>query len=172
MQAASSEGSSGWSTTAAQNYAALSHYVETGEGLDEPQAALGGNSFSQPASSDFSPGISLLAGAGVGSLLAGPSATSIMGANTLTRYVGPIEAQIAQDTGLIPNTYAGGALKSIFVTPEAPIASATQAETMYGIGALNPAGPMPHRVTLSLAIQKEFRSITPALTASRGLAWR
>ena len=60
--------------------------------------------------------------------------------NTVTRYVGATEAQIAQETGFIPNVNRAGQPKIVFVTPEAPVASASQAESIYQIGRLNPMG--------------------------------
>lgn len=59
---------------------------------------------------------------------------------TVTRYVGPTEAQIAQDTGFIPNVNALGEPKIVYVTPEAPVGTASQAESLYQIGSQNPLG--------------------------------
>jgi hypothetical protein len=57
------------------------------------------------------------------------------------RYVSSTEAQIAEDTGYIPNVDRFGNPKTVFVTPEEPVLSATDAESAYQIGAQNPLGP-------------------------------
>jgi hypothetical protein len=62
---------------------------------------------------------------------------------TVVRYAGPVEAQIAQETGFIPNVSAAGKPKFVFVTPDAPLSSASQAESTYKIGAQHPLGPFP-----------------------------
>jgi hypothetical protein len=77
---------------------------------------------------------------GLASLFGRPAPSSI-GQNTVTRYVGPVEARIAQETGFIPNVDRFGNPKTVFVTPEAPLGSASQAESLYRIGAQNPFGP-------------------------------
>jgi len=53
--------------------------------------------------------------------------------NTVTRYVGPNEAQAAQNTGFIPNVDAAGNPKDVYVTPEPPMANAGQAASTYQI---------------------------------------
>lgn len=60
--------------------------------------------------------------------------------NTVTRYVGATEARIAQETGFIPNVDRFGQPKVVYVTPEAPVVSASQAESIYQIGRANPMG--------------------------------
>jgi len=60
--------------------------------------------------------------------------------NTVTRYVGATEARIAQETGFIPNVDRFGQSKVVYVTPEAPVTSASQAESIYQIGSQNPMG--------------------------------
>lgn len=71
--------------------------------------------------------------------LLGPAATPAA-ENTVTRYVGATEARIAQETGFIPNVDRFGQPKVVYVTPEAPVASASQAEGIYQIGRMNPMG--------------------------------
>lgn len=52
---------------------------------------------------------------------------------TGTRYVGPVEAQVIQDTGMVPNTNAVGDPKTIFYTPDAPLGSASAAQKAYNL---------------------------------------
>jgi hypothetical protein len=52
---------------------------------------------------------------------------------TVTRYVGPIEAQIANETGYIPNVDQFGVPKDVYVTPEAPVATPGEAASAYQI---------------------------------------
>ena len=61
----------------------------------------------------------------------------------MARYVGPIEARIAQETGFIPNVDRFGNPKTVFVAPEEALTSPEQAESIYRIGAQNPLGPTP-----------------------------
>jgi hypothetical protein len=69
------------------------------------------------------------------------AAENIAAPNTIVRYVGPIESQIAQDTGFIPNVDRFGNPKTVFVTPEDVLTSPEQVESAYQIGAQNPLGP-------------------------------
>ena len=98
--------------------------------------------FSQAAGYLSAPGAEMVGAAVVGgatkliSKVATPAAKS-----TVTRYVGPTEAQIAQETGFIPNIDTFGQPKYVHVTPEAPITSASKAETIYQIGIKNPLNP-------------------------------
>lgn len=64
-----------------------------------------------------------------------------------TRYVGSGEAQVINDTGMVPNTNAAGAPKTIYYTPEAPLNSASAAQQAYQLPVtpdfaveLNPSG--------------------------------
>ncbi len=50
-----------------------------------------------------------------------------------TRYVGAGEAALIQDSGMIPNTNAQGALKLFFYTPEDPMSSASAAQAAYNL---------------------------------------
>src|SRR5262249_36252947 len=56
---------------------------------------------------------------------------------SIVRYTGPVEARIANETGFIPNVDRFGNPKNVFVTPEPPLNSASQAESTYKIGAQN-----------------------------------
>jgi RHS repeat-associated protein len=53
---------------------------------------------------------------------------------TGTRYVGPQEAQLIEDTGLVPNTDVALNPKSVFYTPESPLSSASEAQQAYQLG--------------------------------------
>lgn len=92
----------------------------------------------------------IVAGGGGGSVAGGAAAeegaAGIAGesagpVNTVYRYVGPGEAQVAEETGFIPNTDQYGNPKSIYVTADEPVTSASDAESAYQIGAQNPSGP-------------------------------
>jgi hypothetical protein len=58
----------------------------------------------------------------------------------VVRYVGPVEARIAQESGFIPVVDRFGNPKTVFVSPEAPLSSVAAAEQVYQIGKLNPMG--------------------------------
>lgn len=58
----------------------------------------------------------------------------------MVRYVGPVEARIAQETGIIPNVDRFGNPKTVFVTPEEALTSPEQAGSIYQIGTQNPLG--------------------------------
>jgi RHS repeat-associated protein len=73
-----------------------------------------------------------------------PSANVPIGyGNVVYRYVGENEAATAEATGNIPNTYADGTPKTVYVTSDSPLSSATDAESTYQIGAQNPNGATP-----------------------------
>ena len=59
----------------------------------------------------------------------GSSATTAV--MTGTRYVGAGEAAVIEQTGMVPNTNAAGALKQVFYTPESPLTSASAAQEAY-----------------------------------------
>jgi len=65
--------------------------------------------------------------------------------NVVYRYV-PANEAAAAEGGYIPNTYPSvngvpGAPKTVYVTSDPPLTSATDAESTYQIGAQNPNGP-------------------------------
>jgi hypothetical protein len=66
------------------------------------------------------------AGGGAASEAIAPEASPAV--STGTRYVGPGEAQVIMDTGMVPDTDAAGAPKPVFYTPEDPMVDASAAE--------------------------------------------
>lgn len=75
----------------------------------------------------------LLAGTLLGAGTGAGAEQSLGDIGTVTRYVGPIEAQIANETGYIPNVDQFGVPKDVYVTPEAPVATPGEASSTYQI---------------------------------------
>jgi hypothetical protein len=75
--------------------------------------------------------------------------------DTVTRYMGRAEAEIAKRTGQIPNVGQDGVARSTHVTTDAPVNSAAQAQQQYELGSapthratvpadrINDLGPTP-----------------------------
>jgi RHS repeat-associated protein len=80
---------------------------------------------------------------GPGGFAEGFASETGTGIGTVVRYASAGEAEAAAETGFIPNTDQFGNPKSIFVTPEGPLSSASDAESAYQIGSQNPLGPSP-----------------------------
>ena len=60
-----------------------------------------------------------------------PPASALPGPNAGTRYVGPGEAEVIEQTGQVPNTDIAGKQKNVFYTHDAPIDSASGAQDAY-----------------------------------------
>jgi RHS repeat-associated protein len=63
----------------------------------------------------------------------GTEAAATLAVTSGTRYVGAGEAALIEETGMIPNTNAAGALKNFFYTPEDPMSSASAAQAAYNL---------------------------------------
>ena len=74
-----------------------------------------------------------------GKVATGESVT-FQGPPPMTRYATEGEVNIAEESGFIPNVNPAGQPKVVYVTPEAPVDSASQAENLYQIGSQNPLG--------------------------------
>jgi RHS repeat-associated protein len=72
---------------------------------------------------------------GLGTLFLAPKIPALPSAvMTGTRYVGPAEAAIIGETGMVPNVTLRGELKAVFYTPESPMSSASAAQDAYQLG--------------------------------------
>ena len=120
-----------------------------GNVLSTPQAlghlGEGAGTFSADPSWQTAPGLLSDISVAAGTLAGGLSPvaafnTPIGYGNVVYRYVGAGEAVTADTTGVIPNTYANGSPKQVYVTPDAPMSSVDQAESSLQIGSQNPNG--------------------------------
>jgi hypothetical protein len=80
---------------------------------------------------------------GPAGLAEGLAAEAGTGIGTVARYASAGEAGVAAETGFIPNTDQFGNPKPVFVTPEEPVGSPSEAESIYQIGSQNPVAPSP-----------------------------
>ena len=65
------------------------------------------------------------------------------------RYVGPREAALAEKNDFVPNVTRGGRPKPVFLTPDSPITSASQAKTTYNLETTP-----THRITVDITKTK------------------